>query len=266
MTDKMNTTLPITKKDIQYSSENNEVTLKREKFDELMGFLRDALVELETARDEQHLAQFEARRFAAAESISSVILDDLEAGTNAISKWASEHSIQELSQKTGIPYATCHRIVMTGLPKKNVRLKDYAKLVKAVSTQGEVAMKALKVKYSIFRGDVSQAISPCEVVVVGKNKLSAKAFGKFNKLGVKMCSVTSGKEAVKAVKQVNAGMVILDGSSMPKLTVNEVESLFNSADKSPVFVVGNITTKSIVESAEKIAAFAADWKTDTEHP
>jgi hypothetical protein len=129
----VNSTLPITKKDIHYSSETGEVTLKREKFDELMVFLRKTLQELENTRDEKILADFEARRASASENLAKVILNDLEAGSNAISKYLIKHSKTELAKKAGIPYATCHRILETGLASKNVRLRDYANLVRAAA-------------------------------------------------------------------------------------------------------------------------------------
>lgn len=241
----MNKTLPLTRNDVTYNSETGEVTLTREKFDQLMGFLRDTLQELENEQDSKRVAEFDARRANAAEKIYEVLLEDMEIGSQAITKWVEEHPISELAQRSGIPYATCHRIVNSGLPKKTVRLKDYAALLKVTSP-------AASARCSIAPVAVRRV-----VVGAGAGKAPLAAAAALARSGVKIISAGSAGEVMQAVKETHPDMIIIDGSSS-QFNATEVGNIFRCAAKSPVFVVGEMTKQSIAESAGKIMNFAEE--------
>src|SRR5215510_8650161 len=138
-------TLPINKNDVRYDPETQEITLKRERFDQLLNFIRQTVEKLEAAEDARDIAEYRAKRAAASQTVFQTILDDLEAGSKKISKWADTHSIKQLSERSGIPYATCHRIVTERLAKQNVHMADFVRLVEAAESTEAMGPKKLAV-------------------------------------------------------------------------------------------------------------------------
>lgn len=127
--------MPISKEDLHYNPETQEISVKRERFDRLMDFVRNLLDELEATQDAKAVADYHARRAKALGRICEVIVEDIEAGSKAISKWLEDHSIQELSKRSGVPYATCHRIINRQLATNSLSLSAFSKLLKAVEEE-----------------------------------------------------------------------------------------------------------------------------------
>ncbi|HEV2964256.1 MAG TPA: hypothetical protein VG649_20685, partial [Candidatus Angelobacter sp.] len=57
----------------------------------------------------------------------------VQAGSETITAWVKAHSILELSQRSGIPYTTCHRIVNDRLQRSSVALRDFFALMQVVA-------------------------------------------------------------------------------------------------------------------------------------
>ncbi len=120
---------PIQKSDIQYNPETQEVTLGREKFDHLVKYVRDLVSQVEAAEDSRDVARYRARR---AEGILELLEAGVQSGATAINDWVEQNSVKQLSERSGIPYATCHRIVTTRLDKTTVGLDQFLKMVEVV--------------------------------------------------------------------------------------------------------------------------------------
>ena len=128
---------PIGKSDIHYNPQTQEVTLRREKFDGLVSFVRELVADLERLHDQRDIARYQARRAQAAASIFECLVHDVEAGSLAIANWVSTHSIKQLSERTGIPYATCHRIITERLKASTIEVGDLAKLLHATEESAQ---------------------------------------------------------------------------------------------------------------------------------
>ena len=128
---------PIQKSDVHYNAETQEVTLPREKFDQLIGFVRELVGQVEAAEDQRDVARYRSRR---AEGFLAALEKEVQTGSNAIGDWVDAHSVMQLSQQSGIPYATCHRMVRGQLEKSMVKLRDFFKLIKVVDQPTEATM------------------------------------------------------------------------------------------------------------------------------
>ncbi len=120
---------PIKKSDVHYNPETQEVTMDREKFDRLVKYVADLVGQVETAEDSRDVARYRARR---AEGIVELLAANVQSGAAAITDWVDQNSVKQLSEQSGIPYATCHRIVNARLEKSTVGLGQFLKMVKVV--------------------------------------------------------------------------------------------------------------------------------------
>jgi hypothetical protein len=120
---------PIQKNDVQYNPETQEVTLEREKFDRLVKYVGELVGRVEAAEDSRDVARYRARR---AEGILELLEASVQSGATAITDWVGQNSVKQLSERSGIPYATCHRIVTTRLDKTTVGLDQFLKMVEVV--------------------------------------------------------------------------------------------------------------------------------------
>lgn len=126
--------LPFDKKDVHYDASKGEVSLKREKFDELIRFVRDLLDQVQEAEDSRDTALSRQRRAeVAADLLTTYSHLTAEAG-KCVQVWVEQNTIQELSRRSGIPYATCHRIVRERLQSGEVELGLLGKILKVVQT------------------------------------------------------------------------------------------------------------------------------------
>ena len=127
----MNLKVPFDKSDVHYDASKGEVSLKREKFDELMRFVRDLLQETQETENERDTARARQKRSVAAADQYAELLQD---ANRNVEHWLKSNSIQELSRRTDIPYATCHRIVSERLSSAEVTVGNLGKILKAIGS------------------------------------------------------------------------------------------------------------------------------------
>jgi polysaccharide deacetylase 2 family uncharacterized protein YibQ len=150
----MSAEFPIRKSDIHYDPTSQEVTLKREKFDALVSFAQDLLKQLEAVEDARDVQRYRGRKAQSTADVLQALTEDVLEGTAAVRDWLESpgHTISELSERTGIPYATCHRIVNERLGTPDVEIGQLKKFI-AVASKGHsrdrtraVGRKALEEK------------------------------------------------------------------------------------------------------------------------
>ncbi len=126
---------PLDKSDIHYNPSSEEVSMKREKFDAFVKYVQALEEKLEAAEDARDVAKYRARKAGKTADVLQALTEDVLRGTAAVREWlgSPSHTIQELSTRTGIPYATCHRIVNERLGTPNVEIGHLKKMVSAVS-------------------------------------------------------------------------------------------------------------------------------------
>ncbi len=125
---------PLEKSDIQYDPDKQEVTLKREKFDAMIEFMRALVEQVEAAEDQKDIESYRARRAEASADVLTSFLSLAKEAGECVERWVDspEHSIRELSQRAGVPYATCHRIITERLKTDKIEIGRLAKLLKVV--------------------------------------------------------------------------------------------------------------------------------------
>jgi len=128
---------PLDKKDVHYDAVRGEVSLKREKFDAMVQLIRDLLEETHQAENARDTALARRRRAETKANVLSAYADVMEEANQAIQSWVDENTIQELSRRTQIPYATCHRIIRERLPKGQVETGTVQKILKATQANAE---------------------------------------------------------------------------------------------------------------------------------
>jgi ATP/maltotriose-dependent transcriptional regulator MalT len=128
---------PIDKSDIHYDPASQEVTLQREKFDALVRYTQSLLEELEKSEDQRDLAQFRARKAEATANVLQALTEDVTQGTAAVRDWLASpsHSINELSERTGIPYATCHRVINERLGTPDMQIGQLHKILASIAKE-----------------------------------------------------------------------------------------------------------------------------------
>jgi hypothetical protein len=130
--------LPLKKEDIHYDSTTGEVSMKREKFDRLMQFLRDTMEQAHGAENARDTARARQRR-AETGGVASAYASIVDEANRSVVAWLDLNPIQELSRRTGIPYATCHRIVNERLPKAQVDVETLGRILRAVNPSEKAA-------------------------------------------------------------------------------------------------------------------------------
>jgi hypothetical protein len=187
----MNLKVPFDKSDVHYDASKGEVSLKREKFDELMRFVRDLLEETQETENERDTARARQKRSAAAADQYAELLQD---ASRNVEQWLKSNSIQELSRRTEIPYATCHRIVNERLNSAEVTVGNLGKILKAIGS------------------------SPTERkpvgLFVGNPAASWKAtLERMKSLGIEIMTANSGLDAAEKAEEHSPAQVIVDLSA-----------------------------------------------------
>jgi hypothetical protein len=128
---------PLTKEDIQYDPVKQEVTLKREKFDNLMKLVESLVCEAEASEARRVFASASARQAERETAALQILIDGVQQARVAIQDWLASpgNSIRELSTRANIPYATCHRFVTERLKTSEIGLSHLAKLTKAIESE-----------------------------------------------------------------------------------------------------------------------------------
>lgn len=192
-------TIPFEKKDVHYDSEKKEVSLSVEKFDALVQFVQDLLHRVEEAEDSAGIFRYRARE---AEASASVLQSAFEKVRGEVSEWlGSDHTIRELAERAGIPYATCYRIVKERLEKgSSADTGDLQKIEVIVSED-------LKKAHEEIGGDIVLLPRPGEILreekihkpaikkalAPGMTEKEIQQKLKQGKLVVKLVDVSTGK-------------------------------------------------------------------------
>lgn len=235
---------PIQKSDVHYDPASQEVTLKREKFDALVKYAQGLLEKLEAAEDSRDLQRYRTRRAERTADVLQGLTEDVLQGTAAVREWLASptHTISELSDRTGIPYATCHRIVNERLGTPNVEVGHLKKLVAAVSKRpvrvptdvDEQSLQYRRVLLGISAGFVDEGL-----------------ISFLRTRGSQVATVHAGGEMVKKIGELQPDLILVD-VSMPKLGENVFERLgeFARDAKSTIILTGTTgeTASALVES------------------
>lgn len=238
---------PIQKSDVHYDPASQEVTLKREKFDAFVKYTQGLLEKLEGAEDARDLQRYRTRRAERTADVLQALTEDVLRGTAAVREWLASptHTISELSERTGIPYATCHRIVNERLGTPNVEIGHFKKLVAAVSND-RVRVTTVGV----------EPPSPYRRVLLG----TSEGFGEEHLVsflrteGSEVATVHAGGEVIRKIGELHPDLVLVD-VSMPKLGEKVLEILrkFAMDTKSTIILTGETaeTASALLENLSR---------------
>lgn len=223
---------PLEKSDIQYNATSEEVSIKREKFDAFVKYVQELQEKLEAAEDARDVAQYRARKEGKTADVLQALAEDVFQGTAAVRGWlASGHSLQELSTRAGIPYATCHRIVNERLGTPNVEIGHLQKMIAAVSrgrraffVQGETHPRFKRVLIGLPKGFEEQDL-----------------VSSWQTTGSEVSTVHAGLEIAEKIKDLRPNLILLD-VSMPNLEKSGLERLkeFAKEKKSTIILTGEM--------------------------
>jgi CheY-like chemotaxis protein len=244
---------PIGKDDVKYNAQSQEVSLKREKFDELIKYISELTAEAEEADHARAAAQYRQRRASASNTILEQVLLGLAAGSKAIREWVDEHSIKKLSERTGIPYATCHRLVTERLGNSKLSIKDLVTMLSKVAERPARELAPLG-----------------SVIFVGPEKTWNTALDNMRGARMNVHQAKSGSQALRMLKKVQPGMIVID-VSMPEFKGEELLEL--SRQKGPIVLVNTGDEHKLGEIADKVSRLASgsqglgaetEWMAQTE--
>lgn len=224
---------PLEKGDIQYNPTSEEVSIKREKFDVFVKYVQELQEKLEAAEDARDVAQYRARKAGKTADVLEALTEDILQGTDAVREWlASGHTLQELSARTGIPYATCHRIVNERLGTPNVEIGYLQKMIAAVSRRGRAFVARAEAHPRFKR------------VLIGlpKGFEEQDLVSSWQTTGSEVSTVHAGLEMAKKVNELHPNLILLD-VSMPNLEKNGLEHLkeFAKEKKSTIILTGEMS-------------------------
>ena len=234
---------PLEKSDIHYDPSSEEVSMKREKFDAFVKYVQGLQEKLETVEDAGDVATYRARKAEKTSDVLQALTEDVLEGTAAVRQWleSPNHTIRELSARTGISYATCHRIVNERLGTPNVGIGHLNKMVSAVlGDQGTSVPRAeLHPRYKRVLLGLGEGLAEDNLV----SSLQTK--------GTEVATVHAGLEVARKVAELHPDLVMLD-VSMPNLMKNHLEVLRKFAEdaKGTIILTGESieTTSALFES------------------
>ena len=125
--------LPLKQNDVTYDSASRRVTLTPQKFDELMAFVQELLEERQMAENARDTARARQRRAETAADVVTAYAEIVEEAAQRVHRWLDENTIQELSRRSRIPYASCHRIVRERLRSGQVEVGTLEKILRVVN-------------------------------------------------------------------------------------------------------------------------------------
>jgi CheY-like chemotaxis protein len=242
--------IPISKQDVQYNPDTQEVTLKREKFDALISFMRDLVERQQRADDLKDIAEYRVRKAESSDTVFSTIMKDLHLGWEIVDKWLKSHSIKDLSERTGIPYATCYRIVTERRPTRKVSVDAFAKLVKAAS--GSISAVAVKDRAIEERAGLIRT-----VLLRGSHHTWQPFIDSLQTNPIDVVTVSSANKVVETAKKSRPDLVIFD-ARVPNLKGSEIVRVAREMDESTaILVVTGKHGKGLSRIAKKGVAVAA---------
>jgi len=232
---------PLDKSDIRYDPSSEEVSVKREKFDALVRFVQALEEKLEAAEDARDVATYRARKAGKTSDVLQALTEDVLKGTAAVREWlgSRNHTIRELSTRTGIPYATCYRIVNERLGTPNVEIGHLNKMLSAVSRDRRPFVLGVqsRPRYRRVLLGLPAGLAADEIV------------SSWQMRGSEVSTVHGGLEAAQKIKELQPDLILLD-VSMPNLEKNGLKLLKDFAgDANGTFVL----TGEIVETSSALS-------------
>ena len=203
---------PLDKSDIHYNPSSEEVSIRREKFDAFVKSVQELQEKLEAAEDARDVAQYRARKEGKTADVLQALTEDVAESTAAIRAWLNTpgHTLQQLSDRTGIPYATCHRIINERLGTPNVEIGHLQKFVAAVA-KGHVA-GALHPRFPRVLLGLPKEIPEHDLVSY------------WIMHGSQVSTVHAGGEIAEKARELHPDLIVLD-VSMPNLEKSGLERL-----------------------------------------
>jgi CheY-like chemotaxis protein len=223
---------PIQKSDVHYDASSDEVTLKRDKFEAFVKYAHELMDKLEEAEDAGDVQRYRTRRAEQTGNVLQALTEDVLQGTAAVRRWLElpEHTIRELSTRTGIPYATCHRIVNERLGTPNVEIGYFKKMVGVVLKD----MKGKPLVRPEFPAHYRRVL-----LGIPKGEDNMQLARSFETTGSEVTTVHAGTEVPVKIGEVHPDLVLLD-VFMPSLGRNIFEELgkFAKDTKSTIIFTG----------------------------
>jgi CheY-like chemotaxis protein len=230
---KIRKAFPLEKRDIQYDPSSEDLSIKREKFDAFVKYVQGLEQSLEAAEDARDVAKYRARKAGKTADVLQALTEDVVKGTAAVRDWlaSSGHTLQELSERTGIPYATCHRIVNERLGTPNLEIGYLQKMISGVS-RDQKPFTAGAEGYPRFKRvllGLPEGLAEDELVSSWETK------------GSEVATVHAGLDIVQKVRELHPDLILLD-VSMPNLEKSGLERLrdFAKDKKTTIILTGEI--------------------------
>jgi len=254
----MTKTFPLDKSDIHYDPSSEEVSMKREKFDALAKYVQALEEKLEAAEDARDVAKYRARKAGKTADVLQALTEDVLKGTAAVRGWlrSPRHTIQGLSKRTGIPYATCHRIVNERLGTPNVEVGDLKKMVSAVSRDRRPFAPgvARHPRYRRVLLGLRQGLAEEELV------------SSWQIEGSEVSTIHGGLEMAQKVEELHPDLILVD-VSMPNLEKSGLLKDFAKHTKRTIILTGEIVEANSVllqgsfEKRRKAGELASEGET-----
>jgi CheY-like chemotaxis protein len=226
-------TFPLDKSDIHYDPSSEDVSIKREKFDAFVKYVQALEEKLEAAEDERDVAKYRARKAGKTADVLQALTEDVVKGTAAVREWlgSPSHTLLELSTRTGIPYATCHRIVNERLGTPNIEIGHLKKMVLAVSRDRRPFAPgvASHPRYRRVLLGLPKGLAEEEIVSCWQFK------------GSEVSTAHGGLEIAQKMKELHPDLILVD-VSMPNLEKNGLELLkeFTKDSKRTIILTGEM--------------------------
>jgi len=223
---------PLEKKDIHYDPSTQDVSMKREKFDAFVKYVEELQEKLESTKDAADFERFDARKAKDSSNLLRDLVEYVEEGTVAIREWLSSdgHSISELSRRTGISYATCHRIVTERLEGPSMGVGQLTEMVAAVLPDRKAATPA------------HHAYGQVRSVLLGLGTKSSEGnlVLTLENTGTKVATARGGKEVARMAEELHPDLIMLE-MSMPSANKIDLEALrkFAKDGKKTIILTGD---------------------------
>jgi hypothetical protein len=232
---------PIDKSDIEWRPE--DVTMKRDRFEALLAYVENVSKRLVDAEDELSFERYDTRKAKKEADVFSALSESLMETEEGIQQWLAdpENSIQELSRRTKIPYATCHRIVTERLPHSRVETGQLKKIAKAIRDE-PVKLKT--------RSQAEQRTRDVFEPVLGR-ELSWRLLPKTAKIAAMN---VEGHDLTRRVKELAPNDVVIVDVTSSKLSGETLEALGEFAKSGITVVFAGGGRKKKMQRAENIIA------------
>jgi CheY-like chemotaxis protein len=224
---------PLDKRDLHYDPSSGEVSMKREKFDAFVKYTQGLLEQLEQTEDARDFALYRARKAGQTTDVLEALREHVDEATAAIRSWlqAPGHTIQKLSEKTGIPYATCYRIVNERLGTSKLEIGYLETIISAVG-KGRSPLPQGAGWFPRFKQ-----------VLIGlpKGFEAGELVSSWQTKGSEVSTARGGPEIFKRMGELNPDLIVVD-VSMPNLGKNGLEELkaFAKNTKGTIVLTGEM--------------------------